>query len=395
MLCVVFCGGCWDNVELQNLGIVLGIGLDFIPEAERVDNEQVLVTIEIANMRKSDPNSTGTASDIFQSSGETVIAAIRKLTNIVTSKLFWGHDQVLIISEDILKQGLNHYIDFFNRYTDIRPTIKLIAVEGRAADYFDTEGGMSIIFTYGTMGIYPVNSRLGFSSINAVSLQSYVEASCWGYAGLLLPWGHILEKDKQVPEKDGDGDNRTIERHNAINYLEGMVVLSPVGTFVAALSAEETIAAIMWRGELENFIISFSLSDTAKDEYLSFVIKNLKVRKKWGEENGQSCLNLTADFSAILAEGNYNQESKNTQTRKKIEEQLQTEIEKYLRSAWDKSLELEVDYILVGDHMRRYNNPHWRRVEANWPKAMPEILLKITVNGVLSSSGDAIEIISS
>ena len=83
-----FITGCYDNVELNKLSIIAGIGIDY------VDNEYVL-TYEIYNDNKSD-NTGELISDTITGKGNTISEAFNNANMKTSKKDFFAHVQSLI-----------------------------------------------------------------------------------------------------------------------------------------------------------------------------------------------------------------------------------------------------------------------------------------------------------
>ena len=127
ILCVALLlalSGCSGAIELQETGIVMGIGID-----ASEDGESVEITVEIANYTEDSSKSADSPQDnIFTSKGRTITDAINNLKSTVDKYLFWGHNKVIIFGEKILQAGINAHIDACIRNAEMRPTAFILAV---------------------------------------------------------------------------------------------------------------------------------------------------------------------------------------------------------------------------------------------------------------------------
>ena len=416
LLCsMLILGGCWDSTELQYFGVVLGAGIDIIPESERVGNNKILLTVAIASLEKSgggtddDPQ-----SNVYEASGESVALAARNLTNVIDQQLFWGHDQVLLIGEEILKDGLNKHLDFFIRNSKIRPAMRLIAVQGNAKDYFGDISGNSVIFSYGTPAVSTNNLQQGLATAGYVTLQNYMETAVTGYTASMLPWAH--KQSSEIKSTQSEGDNsfpesntgtaasektqdsgEEKENNTAANrvYFDGMVVLSAFGQAVASITAEETISAMLWNDQIHSFILSCAYTDSAsgKERQLSFTADDIRIKKSWEHTGNAPLLKLDIRFSAILEEVNssghiYSADIYSKEAVTAINELLQKQMYDYLLFAWDKAMETGHDFIGLGTHMRRYNNKEWRKFEGGWSGNMNLVGLEINIKSSVKFIGN-------
>src|SRR5690606_17351958 len=105
---LVFTGGCWDRRELENLAVVVGIGINLAPEGEGYEvSSQIVRAAQIQS-----PGGSGSGDEelrpfwILRSRGPTVFEAIRNATLQSSRRLFLSHNQVLVINEAVAREGL-------------------------------------------------------------------------------------------------------------------------------------------------------------------------------------------------------------------------------------------------------------------------------------------------
>ena len=94
--------------------------------------------IDISKSTKEDPIKT----TIVESTGKTIMDAIRNLERKIKNRLYYGHSKVLIISKDIIKRdGLSLIIDSFIRDIEVRETMNIvISNEATAKELLNTDG---------------------------------------------------------------------------------------------------------------------------------------------------------------------------------------------------------------------------------------------------------------
>ena len=96
-----------DNLrELTNLAIVTSIGIDITEDQKYLATAIVLDTSSKENSNKG---------IIYEAEGNTVQEAVRNIVDISPKKLYIGHLETLIISEEIAREKLMGTLDFFIR----------------------------------------------------------------------------------------------------------------------------------------------------------------------------------------------------------------------------------------------------------------------------------------
>lgn len=137
LLIIVFslsCCGCWNYREINNISIVAGFAID-----KNTVTNKYIVTAEIVNPQTS-KEAMANSSAIYSSEGVTIFDAVRQLITVIGQRLFWSDAKVMIISEDVARDGVEPVIDWVNRDSEPRSDIFiLIARENSAAEILSTK----------------------------------------------------------------------------------------------------------------------------------------------------------------------------------------------------------------------------------------------------------------
>lgn len=118
---IFFVSGCYDYVELNNLSIITGIGID------KVD-ENFKISFEIINDEKSN-NESKVTSKIYEGTGKTIAEAIDNTTKSVPKLAYYAHLKVLVISSSLDKDDIPELIDYFLRSPQIRNEFYLVVAK--------------------------------------------------------------------------------------------------------------------------------------------------------------------------------------------------------------------------------------------------------------------------
>lgn len=109
--------GCWDRQELNQLGIMLGLGVDRDGDMIKV-SAQVVVPREVAKGQ----GSNATSVTQYQASARTLLEAIQKLTETSPRAIFMAHIRVLVFGEEFAREnGIYDVVEALLREPDVRP----------------------------------------------------------------------------------------------------------------------------------------------------------------------------------------------------------------------------------------------------------------------------------
>lgn len=109
---IVFQGGCWSRKEINDLAIVLATGVD------QASDGKIRLTVQIARPRAfggGGQKPSGFEKNnvwVISQNGETVLDAQRYLEAKVSRKVYWGHNVILVLGEELAKQGVRQAINF-------------------------------------------------------------------------------------------------------------------------------------------------------------------------------------------------------------------------------------------------------------------------------------------
>ena len=103
--------GCWDHRELSEITVVVGMAVD-----KNKDN-QYRLTVEGINAKELNPKTASgfAPSIVFTLEGETLAELTRKMNIGISKHLIYSHMKVLVISEEVLKEGMIYFPRLFRQ----------------------------------------------------------------------------------------------------------------------------------------------------------------------------------------------------------------------------------------------------------------------------------------
>lgn len=165
ILVLPFLAGCWDRLEIEDRAVVLGVSIDKAPpeaakeEDEIVhtkgtnsipDNKMIRVAVQIAipgriplgpgesgggGMGGGKKGSNQNTVWVLNVVGHTVDDAMMNLQQQVASRLFFGHLRIIVISEEVARDGIENINDYFRRNSEVRRMAWMMVSKGNAMDF--------------------------------------------------------------------------------------------------------------------------------------------------------------------------------------------------------------------------------------------------------------------
>ncbi|WNR46093.1 Ger(x)C family spore germination protein [Paenibacillus roseipurpureus] len=108
--------GCWNRKELNDLSVVIGMGIEMVNE-EYLVTMQVVDTSQMSSNRKADRSPTLVISE----QERTIYEAIRKITTKTSRKMYGAHLRLLILDEKVARKGIRDALDQILRDYEPRP----------------------------------------------------------------------------------------------------------------------------------------------------------------------------------------------------------------------------------------------------------------------------------
>ncbi|WP_102346323.1 Ger(x)C family spore germination protein [Bacillus sp. Marseille-P3661] len=161
ILLLLLLTGCWDRYELEDRANILGLAVDLAEKSELNDEPEVThqkgefpeekretlykVTAQIAvpgKIKLGPEGGGGQGSEktawVLETFGHTMKDAMANLQQQLAEKLYLGHLQIVVVSEDIAKRGLSEVNDFLRRDHEVRRTAWMIVNEKDASKVIKT-----------------------------------------------------------------------------------------------------------------------------------------------------------------------------------------------------------------------------------------------------------------
>lgn len=132
--------GCWDKKEAEEWSFVVAIGLD-VPEGINIEKEQAVdVTFQFSNpklnIKGASPTGEAEMKDVITITAPDFVTARNMANSFVTREISFGHNQVLVVSEELAKtESFYRLIVAAIKDRQLRRRTSLIVTDGKAADF--------------------------------------------------------------------------------------------------------------------------------------------------------------------------------------------------------------------------------------------------------------------
>lgn len=161
LLCISLFAGCSSNRHLKDLLVVEGLAIDY-NEEQNLD-----VTLQTLNVGMSNASETpqGNMTVNVTSKGKTISSSISNLSKSVSKRIFFGHNKLTILGNDLILNDINNYIDFFLRSEDARADVCICASKSSAKTILESKENDASVPSENILYLINNNQKTGQSII--------------------------------------------------------------------------------------------------------------------------------------------------------------------------------------------------------------------------------------
>ncbi|MEI7024620.1 Ger(x)C family spore germination protein [Paenibacillus sp. y28] len=131
--------GCWDRREINDVAFVLGTAIDKEEDGYRVS---ILIPLP-GNMGGTSGGGGGSGGKnpytVKSEVAKTPREAIMKLQLGLSRNLFFAHRRVMLLSEEVVKEGIEPLMDSVTRIPENRLTTLMAVTKGKAHDFLSAD----------------------------------------------------------------------------------------------------------------------------------------------------------------------------------------------------------------------------------------------------------------
>lgn len=363
------------------MGFVLLTGVD------KSSNGMIKTTVQVA---KPFAISRGTKQVIPEkpfwlvgSTGHTFFEATRNLTNQSPRRLYWAHNRVLIIDEELAREGLDEIIDILLRENQVRGSLRVLIARGSAEEILDTSFELERSPYEALEGITEVVAEMKSTSITPILVQMAREM---GTEGIETVTGAVEPVVRPQPKSPQQG------------LLEEKVIgtsarLSGLGVFkglqlVGFLNERESRGLLWVKGEVKGGSLAV-MHPTDEGRQVSLKLLGGKSKITPLMVDGRPVIRVRIEAKANLEETQGEARLIGNHTfwhrlERRMAAAIRNEVESALTAAQG---EYQSDIFGFGRSIYIHYPREWMEMRDNWYDIFPTLEVEVEVIAHLERSG--------
>ncbi|MGM0900729.1 MAG: Ger(x)C family spore germination protein [Bacillota bacterium] len=373
---ILFLTGCAGKREINDLAIVMAVGID------KADDGQVEITVQVvrpADSRGQTGAPSGQTGDPIwaaSSTGQTLFEAIRNLSTFSSRRVFWAHNYAIVISEDYAKEGIQEVIDFFTRNPELRMRTWVMVTPEKASEIVSTLSGIEVIpgeainklFRY--TGVSVQAPRTQMIDLQAALADKSTEP--------VVARVHFTNRGVSNKKPGQAGSVKQIE-------LAGAGVFKG-DKMVGVIEPKELKGLLPFIEKPETGMMVLTCPEDEKKK-ISLELENYEFEVTPHFKDSKPIYKVDYHVQGSLVESPCAFSIKDTPKIKDLEKQLETQLKKQVERVLKiAQTETRSDFLHLGEIFHNQYPVEWRKLEKNWEAVFPEVQVEVKTTAEINDS---------
>ncbi|WLD91698.1 Ger(x)C family spore germination protein [Alkalihalobacillus sp. AL-G] len=363
--------GCWNRRELNELAIVVAMGIDK-SEDQYVVTTQVVNTGQVATKQGGGQKSPVTT---YQEKGNTVFEAIRRMTTVTARKLYFPHLRILAIGEELAEEGIGGALDFLSRDHELRTDFFIvIAKDTKAENVLKVMTGLEDIPANKLFSSLETSEKAWAPSMSITLDELISEIVSEGIHPNLTG----LQLTGVVQEGEKNDNVQEIEPDVQLKY-SGMAVFKD-DKLIDWLNEKESKAVNYVLGNVKSTIGEVSCPE-GKGKVAIEVIRteaDLKTKVDKGSPKGTVQIQVEGNVGEVQCK---KLDLTKTKTINDLEKKSEKRVKEIVESTITASQEeFKVDIFGFGEAIHRSNPDYWKKVRKEWDEKFTDMPVEVKVD---------------
>ncbi|MFE5321415.1 Ger(x)C family spore germination protein [Paenibacillus sp. NPDC056579] len=373
---------CWNRTELNKLSITSATAMDY-------ENGEWMITFQVV-IPSAISSGVGTVGGgtsqspiaVHTSRGKTIREAVSNSNFESPRWLFFAHNSVIIISEQVARSGgLNQIVDLYFRNPDARETVNVLVTTENARDVLQQMMHLEKIPGQGLREIMAIEARYS-STLPSIMLYELAMGMTSASKGAVIP-EIIISGTKKV-------DSMNDLSHTSVTSVLKLGRLGVIkdGKLTGWLTRNESLGVSLITNKVKSSVLPFACKPSDGQNYnSSYRLDTSKTKIVPKKVNGRFVMEINIKGNGMLLETDCPLELNKPDVVKQLEKQLQNQIKTMVETSWKATRRLHVDILGFADIIHRKFPKDWKTMRNQWDSAFQDIEIETKVHITMSRIG--------
>lgn len=316
---------------------------------------------------------------LLKTEGQTIDHAVHWSSNFVPRHIDWNHMQVVIIGEELARDGLSQVMDFLQRQPEASTLSFVFITKGiTARELFEKAFNFTDAPSRRIQELVaPSREHTNFREVRVYNILNDLDS----------PLSDIIVNGIRL----GKLEHYVTAGGHETFYLTNTVGVIKHGKLIGWLDKKAS-SGLMWVTE-DRWDHAVQLKNERYDVYVNHDITSNKPSIKVIFQGNQiRKIEIQVDIVSKISEFSSNQFPLTIETIQLFEKDLEVYVEERVRRLVEMSQEMGADVIGLGYDVRKKNQRYWEQHKKEWAKKIfPQIPVKVTITEQVENTGDIIE----
>jgi len=380
LICLVQ-GGCWDSVELDELGAIIGTAVDR-------EGQEWVVSFQVVNPQSIAAQMGGSSQarapvTIFSTRGKNLQEAIQHISLESSRKPFFAHNRVLVLSEKVARDdNFSELLDYYLRDSEIRETMDLVLTKGNARTILEVLNPQEKIPANAIDRIFS-ETQDELSYVRRVRQIDFVSK-------LLTPPSYAV-----IPEIKIAGQSGTQKNLDALKQTsqKGVLKIGDIGIFSGAklagwLKREDGVGLNWVTDQVKKTVVSIPCAGSEEQGKMSTIIIQRGSTDLTPVLNGEEIsMSVRIKAEGYINETGCTADLSEPETIAQLNKQLDQQIRKDILRTWNVVKRMKADVFGFGEAIHRKNPKEWDKLRTEWEDRFPGIKLSLQIEASIRRTG--------
>lgn len=364
--------GCWDSQELNSLSIVSATSIDR-SEDEWVISFQVVIPQSIATQTGGGAGGSQSPITIFSTRGKTIREAMQNANLEAPRALFFAHNSVLIINEQVVRnEGVRQILDFFLRPVESRETMSVLLTKDKASNLLEVLIPLEKI-TGNAIQRVITQGQENLSQVKNIKLIDFASMVANPYKSAMAPELRVSGNQEEQSNLDALKSTRN----------QAVLKLGDLGVFrgdklVGWMKRKESRGVAWLSNSVKNLIIVTPCSDRDASRLSSYRVVQSSTQVDPKMVNGSVNMMIHIQTKGALDETSCTMDLTKPDVISKLEDTIAEQIKDEVLAAWKRMKDLNVDVVGFMDMIHR-KYPAASKQLTNAERPLQELELNLNV----------------
>ncbi|REJ09476.1 Ger(x)C family spore germination protein [Halobacillus trueperi] len=377
-VCLLLLAGCWNSKELDDLGIVVAVGID------KTEDDQFLLVTQVINPSEiaTDAPTTRPPVSIYESTGDSIFEAFRNMTEKSPRKMYLSQLRVLVIGNRLAEEGILPSLDIFYRDHEFRTAFFVtIAKDTGVKDLLKVLTPYEKIPANKLMhSMESVQRSLGSSK--GIVIDELIAQILSKGQNPVLP-GLLIEGDAEIGTAIENIEKIDAPTQLRVDHLAVMREDRVIGW----LTPDESKGLNYITGDMESTTVSYPCDS---EGLVSVEVLRTDSSSKAKIEDGTPSISIELELEGNVGELNCPIDLTKAESIETINGDVEKKVKQKMEAAIKAAQEdFGSDIFGFGSLIQRKNPDYWKTVEKDWNSQFKELKVEIQVKAQIRRKGNS------